>query len=85
MNKPKQGLWHGVAAAALWVGHRLGVRRGLPFDVEGLEDVAAVIAFELLHTSYHSSNCFKVWLCSAKIVFLLIMSKGKEGGNTSFP
>ena len=31
-HKGKQGLWHGVAAATLGAGHRLGIGRGLPFD-----------------------------------------------------
>ena len=50
-EKGEQGLWHGVAAATLGARHRLGIDRGLPFDVEGLEDVAAVIAFECFLSS----------------------------------
>ena len=40
-----------MAAAALGAGHRLGICRGLPFDVEGLEGVAAVVAFECFLSS----------------------------------
>ena len=50
-EKGEQGLWHGVAAATLGAGHRLGIYRCLPFDVEGLEGVAAVIAFECCYSS----------------------------------
>lgn len=56
INKAEQGFRHGVAAATLGAGHRRGMCRGLPFDVEGLEDVAAVIAFEFFLSSNHS--CF---------------------------
>ena len=51
LHKGEQGLWHSVAAAAVGAGHRLGIGRGLPFDVEGLENVAAVIAFECFLSS----------------------------------
>ena len=50
-EKGEQGLWHGVAAATLGAGHRLGIGRCLPFDVEGLESVAAVVAFECFLSS----------------------------------
>ena len=43
-----------MAAATLGAGHRLGVCRGLPFDVKSLEGVAAVIAFEFGCASEHS-------------------------------
>ena len=51
LHKGEQGLWHGVAAATLGARHRLGIDRGLPFDVEGLESVAAVVAFECFLSS----------------------------------
>ena len=51
LHKGEQGLWHGVATAAVGAGHRHGIYRCLPFDVEGLEDVAAVIAFECFLSS----------------------------------
>ena len=58
INKAEQGFRHGVAPATNRAGHRRGIYRGLPFDVEGLEDVAAVIAFEFYLSSYHSCQCF---------------------------
>ena len=51
LHKREQGLWHGVAAATLGATHRLGIHRCLPFDVEALESVAAVIAFECCYSS----------------------------------
>lgn len=56
INKAEQGFRHGVAAAALGAGHRRGICRGLPFDVEGLEDVTTVITYEFFLSSNHS--CF---------------------------
>ena len=67
VNKAEQGLWHSVAAATLGAGHGLGICRGLPFDVESFENVASVIAFECCRSSYHSSQCFFVIICYAKI------------------
>ena len=51
LHKRELGLWHSVAAAAVGAGHRLGIYRCLPFDIEGLEDVATVIAFECFLSS----------------------------------
>ena len=46
IQKREPRVWHGVATAALGAGHRCGVGRGIPLDVEALEGVAAVVAFE---------------------------------------
>ena len=70
LHKREQGLWHGVAAATLGAGHRLGIYRCLPFDVEGLEGVAAVIAFECCYSSQHT-----LFFLAANVLLIIIRVK----------
>ena len=70
IHKGEQGLWHGVAAATLGATHRLGIYRCLPFDVEALESVAAVIAFECCYSSQHT-----LFFLAANILSIIIRVK----------